>query len=127
MDNSLDGKTVMMHFEYKVIPAPAKGAKAKGIRGPEARFAHTLQETLNQLASEGWEYLRAETLPSEERHGLTSVTTTFRNVLVFRRTVQDEQAAVPSASQDTDREDAPGPQTGDETDSGQDHRSDRKA
>lgn len=91
----------MSQYEYKVLPAPAKGKKAKGIRGPEARFAHVLEETLNQLAAEGWEYLRAETLPSEERHGLTSVSTTFRSVLVFRRAIRDELANFTPRATDT--------------------------
>ena len=75
----------MPQFEYKVIPAPAKGLKGKGIKGPEARFSHALEELMNRLAHQGWEYQRAETLPSLERSGLTSTTTEWRNVLVFRR------------------------------------------
>jgi hypothetical protein len=76
-------------YEYKVVPAPVKGKKAKGVRGTEARFAFALQEVMNQMGAEGWEYQRAETLPSEERHGLTSVSTTYRNMLVFRRPLVD--------------------------------------
>lgn len=75
----------MPQYEYKVVPAPSKGLKAKGVRGPEARFAHALEELMNRMGAEGWEYQRAETLPAEERHGLTNVTTTYRNMLVFRR------------------------------------------
>lgn len=78
----------MPQFEYRVVPAPAKGLKAKGVRGHEARFAFALQDLMNRMGADGWEYQRAETLPSEERHGLTSTTTTFRNVLVFRRPVE---------------------------------------
>ncbi|MDT9702510.1 hypothetical protein, partial [Streptomyces sp. P17] len=52
------------------------------------RFAFTLTGVLNDMASEGWEYLRAETLPSEERSGLTSRTTVWHNVLVFRRALK---------------------------------------
>lgn len=37
------------------------------------------------MAGYGWEYQRAETLPSIERSGLTGTTTEWRNVLVFRR------------------------------------------
>ncbi|MDF1802757.1 DUF4177 domain-containing protein [Thalassovita sp.] len=78
----------MSQYEYKVIPAPVKGLKAKGVRGHEARFANALQDVMNRMGAEGWEYQRAETLPSEERHGLTNVTTNYRNVLVFRRPLQ---------------------------------------
>lgn len=75
----------MSRYEYKVVPAPLKGVKAKGLRTAEARFSHTLQELMNQMAADGWEYQRAETLPSQERSGLTGTTTVWRNVLIFRR------------------------------------------
>ncbi|MFD1342383.1 hypothetical protein [Litorisediminicola beolgyonensis] len=75
----------MASYEYKVLPAPAKGEKAKGVRGAEGRFAFAIEHLMNDMASEGWEYLRAETLPSEERSGLTSSITVWRTVLVFRR------------------------------------------
>lgn len=75
----------MPRYEYKVVPAPAKGLKAKGIKGAEARFAHALATVMNDMAVEGWEYQRAETLPSVERSGLTGSTTEWRNMLVFRR------------------------------------------
>ncbi|MDA5094439.1 DUF4177 domain-containing protein [Aliiroseovarius sp. KMU-50] len=72
-------------YEYRVIPAPTKGQKAKGVKSAEDRFAYAMSEILNQMAADGWDYQRAETLPSEERKGLTGKTTTFRNLLVFRR------------------------------------------
>ena len=80
----------MPRYEYKVVPAPVKGLKAKGVKGPEARFAHAVQELMNGLSGYGWEYLRAETLPSIERAGLTGSTTEWRNVLVFRRLREGE-------------------------------------
>ncbi|MGH1368769.1 MAG: DUF4177 domain-containing protein [Maritimibacter sp.] len=72
-------------FEYKVVPAPKRGKKAKGVKTAEDRFAHALSETINEMAADGWEYLRTDTLPSEERSGLRSRTTVFQNMLVFRR------------------------------------------
>ncbi len=74
-------------FEYRVVPAPAKGKKAKGVKTPQARFALGVEAVLNDMAADGWEYLRAELLPSEERSGLTGTVTRWRNVLVFRRPV----------------------------------------
>ena len=79
-----------MRYEYKVIPAPARGQKGKGVKGAEGRFANALETLMNQMGSDGWEYQRAETLPSEERAGLTSKTTVFRNVLVFRRVIETD-------------------------------------
>lgn len=75
----------MQNYEYKVIPAPTNGTKAKGVKTAQGRFAMTLEVLMNQMAAEGWEFQRAETLPSEERTGLMSKSTSYRNVLVFRR------------------------------------------
>lgn len=75
----------MPRYEYKVVPAPTKGLKAKGVKSPEARFALAVEELMNRLGAEGWEYLRADLLPSDERSGLTGSTVNWRNLLVFRR------------------------------------------
>ncbi|GGG62148.1 DUF4177 domain-containing protein [Salipiger pallidus] len=85
----------MQRYEYKVLPAPAKGEKAKAVKGPEGRFAHSIERLMNEMAQAGWEYLRAETLPSEERSGLASTQTIWRNLLVFRREMV-APAAVPA-------------------------------
>ncbi|WP_306116494.1 MULTISPECIES: DUF4177 domain-containing protein [unclassified Roseovarius] len=90
----------MIRYEYKVIPAPAKGLKAPGVKGAEARFAHALEQRMNEFAADGWEYLRADILPSEERQGLTSTQTVYRSVLVFRREIAPEMEADPAAEAD---------------------------
>ena len=77
----------MPNFEYKVVPAPKKGLKGKGIKGAEEKFANALATVMNELGADGWEYQRSDTLPSEERSGLRGKTTTFHNVLVFRRAI----------------------------------------
>jgi hypothetical protein len=76
---------IMAGYEYKVVPAPSKGQRGKGVKGAEGRFAHALELAMNEMAADGWEFQRSETLPSDERSGLTSSTTNWRNVLVFRR------------------------------------------
>ncbi len=99
-------------FEYQVIPAPKKGKKAKGIRTNEERFAFAMSEMLNDMANEGWDYQRAETLPAEERSGLTGKTTVFKNMLVFRRAVVEEpQVADMDAAQSPVVEDVAGADT----------------
>lgn len=77
----------MAGWEYKVMPAPTKGLKGKGVKGAEGRFANALETLMNEMALEGWEFQRAETLPSVERVGLTGSATEWRNLLVFRRAV----------------------------------------
>lgn len=80
----------MPTYEYKVVPAPKKGLKSKGARTTEARFANALATFMNDLGREGWEYQQAETLPCEERSTLGSKSTSYQNVLVFRRLLQDD-------------------------------------
>ena len=75
----------MQAYEYTVLPAPSRGEKVRGARSGAERFAHALTMEMNRMAQAGWEYVRAETLPCEERSGLTSRTTVYHNVLVFRR------------------------------------------
>ncbi|MDA9224804.1 DUF4177 domain-containing protein, partial [Tateyamaria sp.] len=64
----------MSTWEYKVVPAPKKGTKVRGIKGPEERFAHTLETLMNEMGIIGWEFQRVEILPSLERSGLTGTT-----------------------------------------------------
>ena len=89
----------MSSFEYTVIPAPARGEKAKGAKTGIERFAATLSDTLNDMARDGWEYVRAETLPAEERAGLTRTRTVYLTLLVFRRAVEAGTAAEPAVPQ----------------------------
>ena len=78
----------MPRYEYRVVPAPKQGTKAKGVRSYEDRFAHALQSLMNELGAQGWDYVRADTLPAEERQGLTGRVTVYQNMLVFRRVVE---------------------------------------
>ncbi|WP_417269552.1 DUF4177 domain-containing protein [Celeribacter sp.] len=77
----------MAKFEYKSVPAPKKGEKAKGVKGSDGRMAQAMTSLLNEMGADGWEYLRADTLPLEERTGLTSKAVHYYTVLVFRREV----------------------------------------
>ncbi|QXT38714.1 DUF4177 domain-containing protein [Gymnodinialimonas ceratoperidinii] len=84
-----------MRTEYKVVPAPEKARKQRGLKGA-ALFARSVEELMNEMAADGWTYLRADTLPQEERAGLTNKTTVYRNLLVFQRVVdgsRDESLA----------------------------------
>lgn len=87
----------MQRFEYKVIPAPRRGEKTKGAKTTEDRFAFALTQLMNSLGREGWDYVRADTLPCDERVGLTGTKTTFQNMLVFRRALEVPEAMVPEA------------------------------
>jgi hypothetical protein len=83
-------------YEYKVIPAPARVQKVKGLKTTQERFAHLVAELLNQHGADGWEYLRAESLPCEERKGLTGLRSSTQTVLILRRAiVRSESAGAP--------------------------------
>lgn len=84
----------MPHYEYKAIPAPAKGEKAKGVRTPEGRFAQAIENVLNRYGESGWEYVRAELLPNQERSGLTGSTTEWRTLLIFRRAQESDEEVI---------------------------------
>ena len=90
-------------YEYKVIPSPLRTAKVKGLKTVAERFAHMLEEAMNSEALDGWEFLRSETLPCEERKGLTGTTKSFQSVLVFRRALHPgEDAHADTFDTDTD-------------------------
>lgn len=112
----------MIRYEYKVIPAPKRGQKAKGVKTPEARFALALESAMNLQVGDGWEFHRAETLPSEERAGLTSTTTVFRSVLVFRRPLAGDDAPALMITDQTDDapEDSPTPEADPEAETADD-------
>ena len=92
----------MQRYEFKVLPAPRRGEKARGVKTTDERFALALSTLMNELGAEGWDYVRADTLPVDERSGLTGTKTTFHTMLVFRReiAVQAEGAvAAPTAEE----------------------------
>lgn len=86
----------MEHFEYKVVPAPRRGIRTKGAKGTAGKFAGAMESILNELGATGWEYIRAESLPVDERQGLSMrKTESYQNVLIFRRLVQNGKAEAP--------------------------------
>ncbi len=54
---------------------------------------------MNEMGGDGWEYLRADTLPCEERQGLTGKTVKYHSMLVFRRPVAEVLAEAENAAQ----------------------------
>ncbi len=87
----------MPSHEYRVVPAPRRGLKVRGLRRPEDRFAHAIEAEMNRMAAEGWEFVRSDTLPCERRQGWFSrPVTVFDTLLVFRREVPEAQADTPA-------------------------------
>ena len=81
----------MARYEYKVVAAPRRTKSFKGVRSHEDQFAEVLAEVMNKMAANDWVYLRAESLPCEEKTGLTSRVESYQSVLVFRRKIVDEK------------------------------------
>ncbi|MGV6839409.1 MAG: DUF4177 domain-containing protein [Planktomarina sp.] len=79
----------MDRYEYRVLPAPTKAKRGRYLRGAAQRFADRLEQIFNEMGTEGWEYVRTDTLPNEQRKGMTTTTVTYRNMLVFRRVIMD--------------------------------------
>lgn len=75
----------MTRYEYTAIPAPLRTEKSKDSKSASDRFAASLTAELNRMAADGWEYIRADVLPSEERSGLTGKSTVYHNLLIFRK------------------------------------------
>lgn len=86
----------MTAWEYKIVPAPRRGTKSKGAKTTEDRFALTLEELMNSYGAQGWEFLRSEALPVEERKGFTGKAVTTQHMLVFRR-ARPQHHVAPSA------------------------------
>lgn len=100
----------MTRYEYKVVPAPTRGLKARTARTPETRFALGVETVLNAMGAQGWQFLRAELLPSDERHGLTGTVQHWRNLLVFSRAIAEVAAEIGSLAPGADPQPAPPPQ-----------------
>ena len=44
----------MRKFEYKAVPAPTTGTKAKGVKTTDERFALSMTDALNEMAAAGF-------------------------------------------------------------------------
>lgn len=76
----------MQSYEYKAVAAPTRARRFKGVKGTSAQFAMVLSELMNDMASDGWEYLRSDSLPVDEKAGLLKARVeTYHTMLIFRR------------------------------------------
>ncbi len=78
----------MSRYEYKVVPAPRRPLKARGVKAMPDRFALAVAGAMNELGAQGWEYQRSDALPCEAGGGwFRRPSTETQWVLVFRRSV----------------------------------------
>ena len=75
-----------MEYEYKCIAAPEKARRRRGAKTRTDRVALVIEEILQAETKGGWEYLRADLIPVEEKSGIFGRTQeVHRAILVFRR------------------------------------------
>lgn len=73
-------------YEYKCVGAPERARRAKGAKTRTDRVARALQEVIEAEANAGWEYLRTDLIPVEEKPGFFArPREVHRAVLIFRR------------------------------------------
>ncbi|CTQ51355.1 hypothetical protein JDO7802_03394 [Jannaschia donghaensis] len=72
-------------YEYDVIPAPKKPQRIAGLTREDDRVAHELSELFNDMAVEGWEYVRADTINIDDVTGIAGNVPKAHTLLVFRR------------------------------------------
>lgn len=89
-----------MH-EYKVVPAPDRPARLRGVKSQADRFALGLAEVLNLHAEDGWELLRTETFTIVEAQGWfgKSVTVTRTMLILARPRIDAAAASAPRAAE----------------------------
>lgn len=74
----------MTKYEYRAIPCPEKPLRQRDLPAGADPFCETLTAAINDLAGEGWDYIRAETIEVRTRRFLKS-RKEERTFLVFRR------------------------------------------
>ena len=88
-----------MTYEYKIVGAPEKGKRKRGMRRRSDRVAAAFADIIKSEAVDGWEYLRTDLLPIIEGAGwFRRGREVNRAVMVFRR-MRDRAKAESTAIQ----------------------------
>lgn len=75
-----------MAFEYKTVGGPERGKRKRGCKTASERVAAAMEELIRAEAADGWEYVRTDLVPVEERTSWLGRRQTLHcAVLVFRR------------------------------------------
>ena len=78
----------MTRYEFKVLPAPRRAKRLKGLTRGDNRFCATITEFLNENSLEGWEFIGFETMPLEQRRFLFLTYFSECACLIFRREIE---------------------------------------
>lgn len=74
----------MTKYEFHAIPCPERAIRAADLPPGADPFCETLAAAINDLATDGWDYIRAETIEVTSRRFLR-LRKRQRTFLVFRR------------------------------------------
>jgi len=74
----------MTRYEYRAIACPEKASARRDLPKGADPFCATLSAAINDLAGDGWDYIRAETIEVRTRRFFRS-RGEHRTFLVFRR------------------------------------------
>ena len=82
-------------YEYEILPAPSKIERHAGLKTDDERLAVSFAMTINMMAEEGWEYVRADRIDIDNTTGISGPQTKTHMLLVFRRPI-----SVPSGGEE---------------------------
>lgn len=75
-------------YEYEVVPAPSKPERREGLRTDAERLAYALTNIFNEMAEDGWEYVRSDTLGTDGWASVTGTEAKSHTLLIFRRPLE---------------------------------------
>lgn len=89
----------MPSYEFRVIPAPKGAGKKTDLTKGQDAFCAEISDVLTDMGRDGWEFVRAETLPERQRRKGLFSRQTDKQCLVFRRELSAKTEAEPSVAE----------------------------
>ncbi len=77
----------MERYEYQVVKTPSKSTKYKGMEKGADTFAQTLMDGMNELARDGWQFVRTEVM-MEERRSIFGNSRVNHDYMIYRRSLR---------------------------------------
>lgn len=77
----------MTKYEFRAVPCPQRAQRHQNMPKGADAFSETLTNAINELAGEGWDYIRTEAVTVKTR-GFLRRRSEDRTFLVFRREIR---------------------------------------
>jgi len=84
----------MERFEYKLIKVPQKSNRYSGLKDLNDSFALTLMDSINDVAKDGWQFLRKEVLTETKWPSFFGQRTTSHEYLIYRRQLRESGMSI---------------------------------